>query len=66
MLEYSDLEVPGMERIPIPGIQARLSKTPGKVVTRAPRVGEHNQEIYQELLGYQDDFMDKMTEQRII
>ena len=66
MLEYSDLEVPGMERIPIPGIQARLSKTPGKVVTRAPRVGEHNQEIYQELLGYQDDFMDKMTEQRIM
>jgi crotonobetainyl-CoA:carnitine CoA-transferase CaiB-like acyl-CoA transferase len=66
MLEYSDLEVPGMERIPIPGIQARLSKTPGKVVSRAPRVGEHNQEIYKDLLGYQDDFIQQMTEQRII
>lgn len=66
MLEYSDLEVPGMERVPMPGIQARLSKTPGKVTTRAPRVGEHNPEIYKDLLGYSDNFIDKMTGQKII
>jgi len=66
MLEYTDLEVPGLPKIPVPGIQARLSKTPGKVVTRAPRVGEHNQEIYKDLLGYDDDFIKELTEQGII
>jgi crotonobetainyl-CoA:carnitine CoA-transferase CaiB-like acyl-CoA transferase len=52
MIEYVDMEEQGMERMPIGGISARLSKTPGCITSRAPRVGEHNKEVYQDLLGY--------------
>ena len=63
MIEYLDLEAQGLERMPTSGVSARLSKTPGRIKSRAPRVGEHNKEIYQDLLGYSaatlDDFREK-------
>lgn len=52
LLEYVDLDYPGLERVPISGIPVRLSKTPGSIRNRAPRVGEHNGEIYGSLLEY--------------
>ena len=55
MIEYTNLEEPGLEQMPVCGIPFKLSKTPGKVETRAPRVGEHNKSIYQGLLGYSDE-----------
>jgi len=66
MIEYSDLEEPGLERVAIPGVQARLSKTPGEVRSRAPKVGEHNQQIYQDLLGYSDETLKNLREQGVI
>lgn len=55
MLEYVDLEEPGLPPVPVAGVLVRLSKTPGAVVRRPPRVGEHNEEIYVQLLGYDRD-----------
>lgn len=52
MLEYVDLEVPRMERVPVSGLPIRLSKCPNAGVLRPPRVGEHNREIYGRLLKY--------------
>jgi len=66
MLEYSDLEIPGLDEIPIPGIHARMSKTPGEIVRRAPRVGEHNEEIYKTLLGYSDTYIKELIEENLI
>jgi len=55
MLEYLDLEVPGLERVPVSGLPIRLSRTPGALVARAPRVAEHNQDVYGRILGYSGD-----------
>lgn len=66
MLEYSDLEIPDLDRVPIPGIHVRMSKTPGEIVMRAPRVGEHNQEIYKDLLGYSDAYMEELASENLI
>lgn len=66
MIEYTDLEEEGLENVPISGIPHRLSKTPGKVVTRAPRVGEHNNDIYGELLGYSDERIAELASKNII
>lgn len=54
MLEYSDLGVPGLEKVPICGIPIRLTATPGSVDENAPAVGQHNDQYYTEMLGYDD------------
>ncbi len=63
MIEYVDMGKPGLGKMPTGGIQARLTKTPGCIASRAPGVGEHNEEIFQGLLGYSpasvDDFKKK-------
>jgi len=66
MVEYMDMEEPGLENLPICGIPIKLSKTPGRVETRAPRVGEHNREIFKGLLGYSDDEIADLEENGII
>ena len=55
MLEYMDLGEPGLERVPICGIPIRLSATPGEVRDVAPKVGEHNDKYYRDMLGYSDE-----------
>lgn len=57
MVEYIDFEEPGLERVPICGMPVKLSKTPGRIESRAPRVGEHNEEIYRGLLSYSDEII---------
>ena len=52
MLEWLDMEEPGMERVPVSGVPVKLSASPGEVRHRAPRPGEHNEECYRGLLGY--------------
>ena len=54
MIGYTDMEVEGLENMPVCGTPFKLSKTPGKIERRAPRVGEHNKEIYRGILGYGD------------
>ena len=66
MVEYIDMEEPGLENMPICGIPIKLSKTPGRVETRAPRVGEHNETIYHDLLGYSDDELADLANRGII
>ncbi len=66
MIEYTDLEAPGFDKVPGGGVLARLSETPGRVVTRAPRVGEHNQEIYQGLLNYDNDLLELLEREQVI
>ncbi len=43
------------ETILYPGPFAKLSVTPLRVAGRAPHLGEHNQEVYSELLGYRSE-----------
>ena len=55
MLEYMDLGVPGLEHVPVCGIPIRLSATPGEVRDVAPKVGEHNDKYYRDMLGYSEE-----------
>ena len=49
---FTEVEAPALERkFTLPGAFAKLSKTPVGPVGPAPRVGEHNQAVYGELLG---------------
>ena len=44
----------------------RLSKTPGKVSTKALELGQHNTEIFRELLGLGKDDFDRLWKQGAI
>jgi len=66
MLEYSDLEEPGLNEVPICGMPVRLSKSPGAVETRAPRVGEHNDYFYGEVLGYSQEKIEGLSAAGVI
>jgi len=66
MLPYIDMEVPGLKPLPVSPNPIKLSKTPGRIETRAPRPGEHNLEIYGRLLGYSKETLDQLAAKGII
>jgi crotonobetainyl-CoA:carnitine CoA-transferase CaiB-like acyl-CoA transferase len=66
MLPLVDMEVPGLKPLPVSPNPIRLSKTPGRIETRAPRPGEHNLEIYGRLLGYSKETLDKLAAKGVI
>jgi crotonobetainyl-CoA:carnitine CoA-transferase CaiB-like acyl-CoA transferase len=48
------------------GVAAKHSLTPGKVRMPAPMLGEHNNEVYQGLLGYKEEKLVALKEKGII
>ena len=60
------MEYPGLGEIPIPGIPIKLSFTPGGINTPAPRLGEHNEEVYCGLLGFSSEKLSKLKREGII
>lgn len=47
-----ELEYPGTGKVPVPGVCIKLSRTPGRVGKRSSFLGEDNEAIYCDLLGY--------------
>lgn len=50
----------------IVGIPAKLSRTPGRIETAAPLLGEHTDEILKGLLGYNKDKIQELRDERVI
>ncbi len=61
-----NIDYPGLGNIPLPGIPVKLSLTPGSISSRAPKIGEHNKEIYCGLLGFNQKELNKLKEKEII
>jgi crotonobetainyl-CoA:carnitine CoA-transferase CaiB-like acyl-CoA transferase len=61
-----NIDYPGLGNIPLPGIPVKLSLTPGSISSRAPKIGEHNKEIYCGLLGFSQKELNKLKEKEII
>ncbi|MFX0133586.1 MAG: CaiB/BaiF CoA transferase family protein [Candidatus Hodarchaeota archaeon] len=62
-----DPEKKGEKRkIKIPGILIKLSETPGNIWTLAPGLGEHNEEIYKGILGYNKEKLIEFKKKGII
>ena len=45
------LDVPGEGPVTVPGVVPHLRGTPGRIDTLGPTLGQHNDEIYRDLLG---------------
>ena len=50
----------------IPGIVPKLSETPGRVNWLGPDLGEHNREIYQNLLDFDDQEFERLNAEGIL
>lgn len=46
-----EVEEPTLGRLVMPGVVPKLSRTPGSIAWVGPRLGEHDDEVYRELLG---------------
>lgn len=64
MIVYNDY--PGLGKIPMPGIPIKLSLTPGSISLPAPRLGEHNEEVYCGLLGFSRKQLDQLKKKGVI
>ncbi len=61
-----EVEHPGVGKVPLLGIPFKLSKTPGKIKTIHPLLGQHNKEIYCDLLGHTDEELTQLKEEGIV
>jgi crotonobetainyl-CoA:carnitine CoA-transferase CaiB-like acyl-CoA transferase len=61
-----NVDYPGLGRLPLPGLPIKFSLTPGSIRSRAPRLGEHNKEIYGGLLGLDPRELDRLRKEDII
>ena len=61
-----EVEHPKIGKMKMPGIVPKLSKTPGKVETPGPSLGQHNEDIYCSLLGCTKDELANLKDDNII
>jgi len=54
------------EKLKVPGIMPKFSQTPGKIKWAGLKLGESNDEIYGDMLGYSSEQIEKMRESGII
>ncbi|MBI4965051.1 MAG: CoA transferase [Desulfomonile tiedjei] len=61
-----EIEYPGTGKVPVPGVDIKLSRTPGKVAKRASFLGEDNESIYCGLLGYKPEDLSRFKQEKAI
>ncbi len=62
---FVEIDQPGMQRIKVYRSPMRLSDSP-EVIETAPLFGEHNKELYQELLGYDEGALDQLKKEGVV
>jgi benzylsuccinate CoA-transferase BbsF subunit len=62
---YVYLDHPEAGRIAHDGLTFNLSETPGEI-RRAPLLGEHNDYVFKEVLGFSEDEINRLTVEQVI
>jgi crotonobetainyl-CoA:carnitine CoA-transferase CaiB-like acyl-CoA transferase len=60
------VDVPGEGPVTVPSVLPRLSETPGKISALGPELGQHNVEIYCDLLGLSEDRLRALRESAVV
>ena len=61
-----DVQHEKYDRLKMQNVFPRLSATPGKVKWAGPELGQHNEEVYPELLGFSRDELARLMQEGII
>lgn len=57
---------PDIGEVRVEGIPMQFSATPWRIAAAAPRLGQHNHEVFGELLGHSDDELAEWSERGVI
>ncbi len=60
------VKVEGLGELRVPGIMPKFSKTPGRIKWAGAKLGEHNKEIYKDMLGMSEEELKEMEEKGIV
>ncbi len=60
------VKVEGVGELKVPGIMPKFSKTPGRIKWAGAKLGEHNEEIYKDMLGMSEEELKEMEERDIV
>jgi CoA:oxalate CoA-transferase len=63
---FVSVDHPTLGEIILPGFPIKFSETPGDIKTPAPILGQHNNEVYGELLGIKEEEIEALRKNRII
>lgn len=61
-----EIDDPIHGKVRVPGIPVKLSETPGKIRCLAPELGQHTEEVLQEVLGFSWDDLAKLKAEGVI
>jgi succinyl-CoA--D-citramalate CoA-transferase len=61
-----EVEDPDIGPFPMQNVVPRLSETPGKVRWTGPKLGQHNEEVFTEVLGMDEEDLDGLRERGIV
>jgi CoA:oxalate CoA-transferase len=62
----AEIDYPGTGKIPVPGVEIKLSRTPGRIARRASFLGEDNAAVFCGLLGYDADDLERLKRGNVI
>jgi crotonobetainyl-CoA:carnitine CoA-transferase CaiB-like acyl-CoA transferase len=62
----ADVEHPASGKLKLFGVPAKFSKTPGSVRMPSPMLGQHNEEIYGDWLGFSAEKIESLKVEEII
>jgi len=60
------MQQPGVGDFRVTAVPIKFSETPTTIYRPAPALGEHNEEVYQEYLGFDQEKLAQLKEQGII
>ncbi|MBI4336672.1 MAG: CoA transferase [Chloroflexi bacterium] len=63
---FPEVDHPEIGRFKYEGVPAKLSVTPGKVLRSSPVLGQHNEYIYREVLGFGAEELEQMMVEGVI
>lgn len=63
---FQSIKINDEEEIRIPGIVPKLSDTPGQTKWKGPKLGEHNEEVYKDLMNLSTEEIHHLQEKGVI
>jgi crotonobetainyl-CoA:carnitine CoA-transferase CaiB-like acyl-CoA transferase len=61
-----EVQDPEIGSVQMQSVTPRLSETPGKVRSSSPGLGEHNQEVWGEILGLTEEELEDLRKEGVI